>query len=232
MARKIEEGATSAPASPQTPDDGISMNDLNITDGVGPVDKPRLRDRPAALLMVHPERWGVMCGQVVPLAAKLPIMGGVANVRVVDPKRGTLSISQALAIQHKRGWQEIPLDVDGPRTSYLRRVLPGVYLTRWETAHAGSSVVTADGPGYVAWLRGLIEAGKIPRAPRYVLERLLEELRRSALELKDKVRTVPSAQVDLDRALEDIQAVERELGDQPLHPVPSAAVELGDIVQE
>lgn len=231
MTRKVNNGGAKEPAPPKPETEepegdpfggggGVSMTDLGVTDGVGPPDGPRLEPRPAALLMFHPERWYISEGRVVPLLGRMPVVGGVGNVKVVDKKRGKLSIANAVAQKQKRGWTVIPLDVDGPGTSYLHRAAPGVYLTRWETAHAGSSMVSADGAGYVRWLCSLIERGALPRAKPYVLEGLRGQLRQQILELQDRVRTVPSAQVDLDRKLADLGVVERELASHKPIPLP------------
>lgn len=217
---------------PATASSSISMADLGVTDGVGPSDLPRLEHRPAALLLFHPERWMVMHGSLVPMLGRLPVIGGVGNVKVVNEKTGKLSIAGAVTARAKHGWSVIALDVDGPGTSYLHSPLPGVYLTRWETANAGSTVVSTDGAGYVDWLRHLISRGKLPRAKPYVVEGMAARLRSEILDLQDKVRTVPSAQVQLDRSIRDLAVLERELGDVPLTPIAPKPTGLGDLVTE
>ena len=234
MAKQVQGG----PPPPTTDQDdtvlpaGISMRDLGVVDGIGSPDVPRLESRAAALFLFHPERWGVLEGQVVPLLGRMPIIAGVGNVKLVDAKRGLLSTSVAEHEKSKRGWTKIRLDVDGPGTSYLHSPLTGVYLTRWETAHAGSSVISHDTAGYVRWLRGLVATGKIPRAKPYVLEKIRAKTQRQILELQDKVRTVPSAQVDLDRKLADLAAIQRELGTMPLTPIAPKPTGLDGLVTE
>lgn len=228
MAKQVQANGAPQEAAPV----GVSMADLGITDGVGPSDLPRLGLRAPALFLFHPERWMVMEGEVVPLLGRLPIIAGVSNVKLTDARRGKTSISQAAAEKAKRGWVILLPDVEGPGTSYLHSPCPGAYLTRWETANAGSSIVTTDGPGYVRWLRGLIASGKLPKPKPYVIEKLRADLAREVLELKDKVRTVPSAQVDLDRKLSDLSAVERELGSAQLKPLAQRPAGLGDLVTE
>ncbi len=234
MAKQVQGGP---PPEAPPPDDtvlpgGVSMRDLGVVDGVGSPDLPRLEARAAALYLFHPERWGVVEGQVVPLLGRMPIIAGVGNVKLVDQKRGLMSTTIAEAEKAKRGWTKIPINVDGPGTSYIHRPLPGVYLTRWETAHAGSAHVSHDTVGYVRWLRGLIASGKLPAPKPYVLEKLRAKLKRQVLELSDKVRTVPSAQVDLDQRLKDVAAVERELGGAPLTPLPAKPTGLDGLVTE
>lgn len=218
------------PAAPAAPG-GVSLASLGVGDGLGPTELPRLEPRPPALLMVHPERWMVSEGAVVPLCGRFTIAGGIAGVRIADKRRGTLSITHAVAEKARKGWTVIPIDVDGPGTSYLHQPAPGVYLTRWDKAHAGSSIVTHDNKGYVAWLRGLIARGEIDPPKPYVLERMAGRLRQEILGLQDKVRTVPSAQVDLDRKMADLAVVEAALDTQSLIPAPSQPADLGALVE-
>ncbi len=234
MARKVtsttpkptaEEAPTAAPPGAA----GLSMRELGVADSVGPTELPRLQPRPPALMLIHPERWHVMHGEVVPLVGHLHLVGGLSNVRTT---KAGLSISEALAKKQSRGWRPIPMDIDGPGTSYLHSPAPGVYLTKWETAHAGSEVVTHDGPGYVRWMRGHIDAGRLPSPPRYVLEQLRRQLAHEVLQLRDKVRTVPSAQVDLDRKSAALKVVERELGDNDLTPAPSRPAGLDELIAD
>lgn len=230
MAKKVGSASQQEPEAGQAT--GISMADLGVTDGVGPANLPRLDPRPAALFIFHPERWMVSHGSVVPCLGRLAVEGGVGNVKVVDEKRGKLSLSTAIAEKQKRGWSVIPLDVDGPGTSYLQSPIPGVYLTRWETAHAGSSVVTSDGAGYVRWLCSLVDRGVVPKAPPYVLERMRSRVKSEIADLQDRVRTVPSVQTTLDRKLADLEVIDQELGSAPLTPLAQKPAGLGEHVSE
>ena len=209
----------------------VQLRDLGVADGGGPTDLPALPPSPPALIMVHPERWGVLGGELAPLCGRLPIEGGVGNVRVVDMKRGTLSITHAIAIKERRGWRVLLPDVDGPGTSYLHSPAPGVYLTRWETAHPGSSAITTDLPGFVRWLKKHVRKGTIPDAKPYVIEGLLRRVRGEILRLQDQVRTVPSAQVDLDRALAERTVLERALAEHQPPAAPSKPVSIDDLTE-
>lgn len=247
MARSVGHDDDETPAAPPPPGkDGLvedeeegpgapalTDDDLGLADGVGPVDLPLIEARRPSLFQFHPKRWQVMEGQVVPLLAPMPLVGGIGNVKAL--KGGKVSIATAVAERAKRGWTVLRNDVEGPGTSYLYwvRVAGGgrAFLTRWETAHNGSTVVTSDPKGYVEWLRKLIDTGKIPAPKSYVLEQLKARLTQELLELKDKVRTVPSAQVELDRKKHDLAVVERELKrGGPLTPVRAKPVKTGDVV--
>lgn len=236
MAKQVQGSPPPEPPDGPTADTvapgGISMRDLGVVDGIGSPDLPRLESIPAALFLFHPERWCISEGEVIPLLGRMPIIAGVGNIKLVDQKRGLLSTVQAETEKTKRGWQKIPLNIDGPGTSYLHSPMPGVFLDRWHTAHAGSSIISFDSKGYVRWLRGLIASGKLPAPKPYVLEKLRAKLRRQVLELQDRVRTVPSAQVDLDRRLGDLAAVDRELGVAPPTPVAQRPTSLAGLVTE
>lgn len=241
MARKVED-APPAPAPDDVEEDldhdpegpaALTDDDLGLADGVGPVDLPLIEPRRPALYQYHPKRWQVMEGQVVPLLASMPLVGGVGNVKAL--KGGKVSIATAVAERAKRGWTVLKNDVEGPGTSYLYRVKTAsgrwAYLTRWETAHNGSTVITTDRRGFVAWLRKLISLGRLPAPKPYVLEQLRARFVQSKLELQDKVRTVPSAQVELDRVNTDLAVVERELKSVgALTPTKAQAVSTGDLV--
>lgn len=217
-------------AGAPSPVPGLSMSDLGVGDGTVQPNLPRLAPRAAALFTFHPERWMVMEGEVIPALGAMPLVGGVGGVRV-NRQTKKLVIADAITNKAKRGWAVLPLDIDGPGTSYLHTPCPGVFLTRFETANAGSAVITPDRKGYVAWLRGLIASGKIPGPRPYVLEQLRTRLRADILHYQDKVRTVPSVQVELDALLLSLEAVDRELGVDTLVPVEAAPVDLGDITE-
>lgn len=222
--------AASADEAPPGQAGGVSLSSLGVSDGIGPTELPRLQPRTPALFMVHPERWHVCDGAVVPLCGRFPISGGIAGVRM-DRRSKALNVSHAFADKERKGWQILPLEVDGPGTSYLHQPIPGTYLTRWEQAYAGSSIVTHDTAGFVRWLTSLIERGVIQPPKSYVLERMAGRLRQEILALQDKVRTVPSAQVDLDRKVADLAVVQATIGNKPLTPAPSKPASLGELVE-
>lgn len=188
---------------------------------------PDLAPEAAYLLKVHPERWTVMEGEVVPLCGKLKLYPGVNNVRAVKLPNGKTQFRTraAEAEAEAQGWKVLKFDVDGPGTSYLHEPRDGVFLSRWETPHPRSKVVTVDTAGYVAWLRGLIERGAIARPKAYVLERMAERLRGELGEMLDKVHGSPSLRPRIERTEADIAAIEAELekiATAPATPTPQA----------
>ena len=156
-----------------------------------------------------------MDGRVVPRLAKLILLSGIAQVE--QRRDGSYMIRQALAAKAERGWMQIR---DCKVDEYLREIdgMPGHYLSRWETAHAGTDRITVDTSGYVDWLRGKIDAGQIDRPPRYALDRMRAECQQAISNLLDKVSTVPSAAAALKVAESELRAIEAELAvcDEPL----------------
>lgn len=194
---------------------------------------PKLGSRPPYLLMVHPERWVIMHGKVVPGCGNLVLRGGingVVKVTLVNPATGVSETSfrarSAIAAMEEKGWKVIPADIDGPGESYLW--CPPVageepaYLSRWETPHAGSEQVTVDEVGYATWLRGLIEKGDIARPPAYVLERMRAGLTKEAADALDKLAAFPALRPVYERLLFDIAAIDAELAE-----VGGSAIERG-----
>lgn len=161
------------------------------------------------VLLTHPARVGVVAGRVVPLCGKLHVRPGVGQV--TQRRDGAFSLRDALRSWEDRGWTPIPWDIDGPGTSYLVEVAPGVWLDRWSTAIAGSADVMTDAESYADWLRGLLDRAAIPSITRWALAKLREAAARDVADLADQVRTSPSRAADLDRARANLALVEAEL---------------------
>lgn len=215
MSKKMQQPETNRDATAY-PGGQITMADLGIADGGGEVARPRLQPTPAFLFLFHPERWTVLHGLVVPALKKLFLRNGVNRVRQLNDGRYVLS--EALALQAKRGWKPLDPMIDG-EAAYLYEATDGVWLSRWETAHAGSSKVTAKGLEYAQWLRKLIAERRISPPEPYALEELRNGLQSEIARLQDQVRSVPSVQIDLDAKLASLAALESELGDRTPKPI-------------
>jgi hypothetical protein len=224
VAKIKDQPDATAPAAPGPAP--LTLGDLGVADGVAPAALPRLSGRRPFLFMYHPERWIVLLGVVVPHLGRLVLQDGLCGVTSTKARPGQpskLLYQDALADRRKRGWMELPLDVDGPGTSYLHRPAPGVVLSRWERAHAGSSVVTSDLPGYVHWLDGLVSSGKLPRPLPYVLDALHSARQAEVLRLRDLVRVAPSVQPELEHAEAIVKTLAAALAAASTTPVGSSA---------
>ena len=144
--------------------------------GAGPAGRPppRIPPGPPFVLRVHPERWMVMEGLVVPQASKLMYAPGANGVDV--NRAGKPDGRQAVAEATAAGWQILPWEVDGPGTSYLVPTGSGAWVTRFETFFPGGEAIVSDSKSYAAWLDGLVRTGKIPEPHDYVLARLEQAL--------------------------------------------------------
>jgi hypothetical protein len=173
---------------------------------------PKLDAAPPFLFMWHRERWGVIAGHVVPLLRKFPIVPGVNGVHEQRDPQGNIHLVTDHAIAQARavGWRVIPIDVDGPGTSYVRRVtgLPNCYVSRFETVYSGSNQITPDSEAYGAWLAGLVASGKIDACPDYVLERLGGEITAKRDESKGAAATKPKHAAIAKRHAADLEVVE------------------------
>lgn len=142
---------------------------------------------PPFFLAAHRDRWGVINGRVVPWLRRLKGTPGANGVDRDSKGRPVMGLALAQAEEH--GWQVIPWDVDGPGTSYLKRVkATGGWIDRWTTVYAGSAQQTFDEPAFVTWLAGLVEQGKLTPCPLYALLRLRESTERSITKWSEKGR--------------------------------------------
>lgn len=190
---------------------------------------PRLGKRAPFLFKYHPERWTVVGGKAIPQLGALKLIPGVESVRAT--REGKLVKGQAQAIQEEQGWLIIPVDVDGPGTSYLHEAAPGVFLSRWERAFPSSSHVEVDEKGYAAWVEGLFDRGVLPPPEPYVLERLRTKVQRDLDDVADRVAGTPSNQPLVDRLRSDLEAIERARTRwQPSAGIQGAAVNLSDML--
>lgn len=173
------------------------------------VNLPRLPATPPRLLMWHPERWTVMQGKVIPLMGSIKLQAGINRMRQGGDGRFQKLETEATA--EESGWRVIATDVDGPGTSYIQQVAPGVFLSRWERAFPGSSHTEVDEAGYAGWCRSLIDRGIVARAAPYVLEMLRSKRQREHDDLLDKVAVSPSVRALIARLAADIAAIDDEL---------------------
>lgn len=158
------------------------------------VDYPALPANGPFWLVYMPGRWCVLDdgnggGHVVaPSLRNLRSTPGADGVGLVRRPDGTALPDMRVAFENikERGEYLIPHDVDGPGTTYLRRVQVGSawhpktgeelplwhYTTRFTATHRGSSGYTTDAAAYAAWLVGLVASGKLPAPSPPVLDGL------------------------------------------------------------
>ena len=164
---------------------------------------------PPYYLAVHPTRWVVIAGHVVPFARRVSLSTGVGGVD--HDRNGRPKASLAVAELEEQGWTIIPWDVDGPGTSYLRRVRStGGWISRWETLHPGTEDITSDQAGYAAWFQRLIAQGRISGPAPWVLDQIAGKLV-ATLETERHQRPNSSRGDELDRQLKAVIAARRKV---------------------
>jgi len=168
-------------------------------------DQPvRLTNKPPFVYIAHPLRWTVLEGEVVPLLKELRFIDD-PNVDPDDER----------AKWRKRGWTEIPWDVRGPDTNYLRAHdainRTTAYLSEFETPHKGSSVVVSDVAGFVEFCCWLKDHAKIDAPEPYVLEELRDRARKRFEDYAGKAHSNPKLQGLADRARADMDTLSAEL---------------------
>jgi len=166
-----------------------------------------LTNRPMFVYLHHPHRWTVLLGRVVMQLKELRFIDD-PNVDPDDER----------AKWRKRGWAEIPWNVRGKDTTYLRehdgpnKTL--VYLSEWETPHRGSSAVQSDTEGYVEFLLWLKDNDKVPQPEIYVLEKLRDRARKRHEDYAGRAHANPRVQRIADRAKVDLDALSAEIDAQ------------------
>ena len=143
---------------------------------------------PPFALKVHPRRWTVMGGHVIPLAGRLRHMPGANGADAVYDRQGrVISIDLGAARQkaEQEGWKIIPYDMAPKgRRSYLYRPngRPDIHLLFSERAYVGSDHIDGDVNAYVAWMVQLMTPGPNGEPPfiappaDYVLRGLADKL--------------------------------------------------------
>lgn len=216
-----------------------TAEDTPLVGGIdtGP-ESPKLPNHPPFYFMVHPKRWTIMGGQIIPSPAKLKLKGGVQRVR--QDRQGRYHAGDAKGDFEEKGWQVLPWDVQGEGTNYLRRVTgTDCWLSKFEIAYPGSATIGTDQDAYVAFWRDLIDRGVIAPPALHVLQEMRERLAERHAKTADKAVTVPSLRARanafeqqlaaLDAAIEDalaeLEPAKSEAAKVPIAPKPEVANE-------
>lgn len=149
--------ATTQPAPTQTADGGAVV-DLGGTVAQTSANMPNHPGNDPFYLAVHPMRWMVLGGAVVPDLIQLTATPGANGCAMAG---GRLDASGLISQAQASG--RIVLT---NTSEYLRRTVctgGAYYHTRWERLIPGSSALMPDTAGDVAWRLSLIERGIAPR---------------------------------------------------------------------
>jgi hypothetical protein len=122
-----------------------------LSHGVTRRVEPKVAASPPFWLVAYPDRWCVMAGEVVPLLCTFNLKHTQNGVQVFAD--GTIDVGSAQEHVRQKGGTIIPWDVDPE--PYLVEAAPGSWVTRWTGLLPGSSHMSVDTDGYVAWIKSL-----------------------------------------------------------------------------
>lgn len=147
---------------------------------------PRVSPSAAFLLQVHPSRWDVYDGRVMPVPSRFVLRPGVNGIDV--DRRGRLIVSGAIANRRDRGWTVIPADwyEDEEGVGYVQAlpVKGGVaHITVFDSLYPGSTKIRCDVSAMADWFARLIDEGKIAPPSVPALEDLVDRLERELAKL-------------------------------------------------
>jgi len=208
-----EEAASTVPATAPIQPTATQTESASVVMDVAleaaPKALPKVPASPPFFLMVHPKRVTVLAGRVVCDPGQLTASPGIQGV---DGRGGKVRVQASIAAHRENGWTILPHNIDGD--SYLRRtkVRGGfAHHTRFETLNPGSRDTNSDVEGYVEWLTKLTEQGKAPKPARHAVERLRRQVKRRCESLSKKALTDPVAKLQLEKAVEEVKAVDAYL---------------------
>ena len=180
---------------------------------------PNLEPSPPFLLKFHPDRWVISKGSILPCFGKLKLQRGINRV---DYRGGRFIVGEAKADAVRRGWTVIPIDIQGPGTSYLR--CPegtNAHILQWVKTYPGSSRMDRDDAGYIAFCEGLINDGHIEPPPLHILERMRSVWSDRHITAADRAVVVPSARVEANAAEATVKLLDAEIKKRTAALIPT-----------
>jgi hypothetical protein len=174
------------------------------------VTRRPLGHRPPFLLVWAEDVFEVSSGKIVPRLMRYIVQNGVNGSGAITDRSGReIGVDPSLLRANLQAWNkhEIPHEVDGRGSSYMRQPYPGMYCDRWTTLHEGTERVTFDQAGYDEWRSSLVTRGHIPEPRRPALEALLGTLESSYDNAIKRLGSLP-ANIDTGatRELDDLRA--------------------------
>lgn len=193
---------------------------------------PKCEPIPAFQLKVHPNRWTIMEGAVIPAVGRVKHRPGVDGAAAVYDHTGKfLRVNAGLARSQAedQGWKLIPYDKVPhslcPAGSYIWRPdgRPDVHLLFTERVYNGSTRIDGDTKTYVAWMKWLMTPAPDGSPPfiappaDYVLEGMREKLAKDRDSAINRAQSYPAYRSVADTLSEHIAIIDRELAAR--HPV-------------
>lgn len=119
-------------------------------------------------MCIHPNRWRVLDGEVVP---DPKMLHGTPGANGVDQRKdGSPVMTHAFQAQQDQGWTVLDHECAGPGTSYLQQIdSTGGWIDIWTQTYPGSANTSHNGKAEAAWWLDLIARGVIEPCPLHVL---------------------------------------------------------------
>lgn len=161
----------------------------------------------------HPERWGIIDGDWLPILGTMRLVAGVNGV---EEKNGHLNLTRAKVNLEINGWKLLDLDVypDGGPSGYLAAYQGKkgpIHVSVFETPIGSGKNVAfrRDEKLYADFLRSLISEGYIPGPDPMVIEKLIENQKVlvGRIASKPTVKTSPIVEQELKNAQELLDAM-------------------------
>lgn len=152
---------TAAPVGTAIEGDEVHLGDVD-----GPANQPPdLAPNAPFYIAIHPARWHVRDGLLLPQIKIIPMIAGVEGGSFSGRSTGAVNMDAPKGRAAARGYTIVPTALGPNGGSYLRSVdVPGGkhYLTAWDTAHSGEKSTEFDRQAFHDWVWGHVNAGKLP----------------------------------------------------------------------
>jgi len=144
---------------------------------------PWIPATPMFIYKMHPARWGVIGGQLLPQLGTAVMRDGCDNVSI--GKDGQIRFARAKAKLDEGGWITVPYEWAPDGHSYVKAVdtrpegasvdSQTAYISVFEDAFAGDRATYPRLDEYVEWVSGLVSSGKLPACPPQKVRKMLEQ---------------------------------------------------------
>lgn len=222
MAKVKPEPATAAKPARVRGGSAVTMGVVPELGGTpaGAVPPPR-GSFPAFKITVHPDRWTVLCGRVVPNVRRLRLSPG-SNAVGGTKAKPLIGMAETEAREH--GWQVLDWD-----HGYMCKIndVPNGWTDIWTTVYPGSGETSFDEEGYSAWLRGLVDDGTIPQPAVYILDRMRDANNKLLVRFVDKNKSEYAGRINALRA--NLTAIDAEIETIPRAKSVTTPGELPDV---
>jgi hypothetical protein len=200
----------------------IAAASMRVPKAIGPVKSapaPLGAARGPFWYCIHPLRWRVLEGQVVPDPKPLhgsPGANGVDRGRrdPVTGIEGPPNMVHAFHAQADQGWTVLDHEVGGPGTSYLQQIeSTGGWTSIWTKSYPGSKDTSHNGKAEAAWWTDLIARGILEPCPLHVLTNMRRDTVRTLDQTMERNRPKDGARAK--RLRSAIEAIDAELAKYP-----------------